>query len=285
MSENVNECSPITIFPMGVVCVVTNPSKPRASNGTATLIITGGTPPYNIVWENGNNTVSIDNLSEGSYSATITDYYGDFIINTTCVLTTQGTTTTTTTSTTTSQPTYDFCMVISYYDYVGNQITEVNLAIHFNPNGLYDGYPTWISDDMLYSIIWDTVDNRWELVDTLTNLVVINNNPAYPPLSGWNILGVDGSVTVYEGECQNNDNLTISASVNYKGCDYSCLNSITITGGGGVPPYQYSIDGGVTWVSSPIFQGICNGLYSPQIKDSLGTIVASNNITVIGIPC
>ena len=281
MSENVNECVPITIFPMGVVCVVTNPTCSKCSDGTATLIVTGGTPPYDITWGNGNKSFTIINLSFGSYPATVTDYYGDFTANTICVLSTTTTTTSTTTTTTTLLPTYDFCLVITYVTKRG--VNQQN--IHFIPDGFYDGYPTWISDDSLYSIIWDTVNNRWVLVDNVNNLTVINNNPSYPPLSGWQILGKDGSVGAYEGECGNLDNLGLTTSINYKGCDYSCLNSITITGGGGVPPYQYSIDGGVTWVSSPIFQGICNGLYSPQIKDSLGTIVASNNITVIGIPC
>lgn len=37
---------------------------------------------------------------------------------------------------------------------------------------------------------------------------------------------------------------------------------------GGVSPYQYSIDNGVTWQSSPIFSDLCVGTYSIIIKDS-----------------
>ena len=280
MPEN-NECQPIVIFPLGVACQVTNPSGQNTSDGNATLIVTGGTPPYIITWGNGNTSFAINNLSAGSYPATITDFYGDFTANTVCVLTAPVVPTTTTTTTITPVPTYDFCMTIV----TSVENSKVILQIHFIPNGVVNGKQSWISDDSVYTIIWDNIDNRWELVDTVNNLTIINEDPTYPPLSGWKMLGQRGKVTVNEGECQNIDNLTITTSVNYNGCDYECLNSITILGGGGVPPYQYSINGGVNWVSNPIFQTLCNGLYSPQIKDSVGTIVVGNSITIIGTAC
>lgn len=285
MSESINECSPITIYPMGVTCLVTNPSTFTSSDGSATLIVTGGTPPYNVSWDNGNNSFTIMNLSVGEYPATVIDFYGDFTINTTCILTAETPTSTTTTSTTTEQPTYDFCMTIVWIPKKSEIGLSISKQIHFIPNGIYDGYPTWISDDSIYSVIWNVIEGRWELVDTVNNLTVINNNPAYPPLSGWVILGVKGTVTVDYGECGNVDNLALDVTVNNKGCDYQCLNSLTIVGSGGAPPYQYSINGGITWSTSPIFQNLCVGLYSPQIKDSTNTIVVGDNVNVNGIPC
>ena len=279
MPDN-NECQPIVIFPLGVACQVTNPSGPNLSNGSATLIVTGGTPPYNITWENGNSSFAINNLSAGSYPATIVDYYGDFTANTTCVLTGPVVPTSTTTTTTSPIITYDFCMVINY----PNREEEVNLSIHFNPNGIVNGKQSWISDDELYTVIWDNVDNRWELVDTVNNLTVINNDPTYPPLNGWLILGKKGTVSVTEGECQNNDNLSLKVSTNEPQCE-GCDASISIEGSGGIPPYQYTINGGQTWVGSPIFQGLCASVtYSPQIKDSTGTIVVSQSGNVSFTP-
>jgi len=112
MAELTNECNVKTIFPMGVTCVVTNPSSLYDSDGSAQLVITGGTPPYTIQWDNGNGTQIITNLSVGTYGATITDYYGDFSARTACVLVGTTTTTSTSTTTTTTLPTYNFCMVI-----------------------------------------------------------------------------------------------------------------------------------------------------------------------------
>jgi hypothetical protein len=86
---NVNECGVSTIFPMEVECVITNPTTPISNNGTASISITGGTPPYTVRWGNGNISSSIINLKPGSYPAVVSDYWDDYVINTTCVLSAQ----------------------------------------------------------------------------------------------------------------------------------------------------------------------------------------------------
>ena len=40
----INQCNVLTIFPMGVQCVVDNPSSIQAVDGSVFLNITGGTP-------------------------------------------------------------------------------------------------------------------------------------------------------------------------------------------------------------------------------------------------
>ena len=79
-----NSCNIITILPLGVDCNSVNASTPDATNGVIVLHITGGTPPYNIVWNNGLQGSPISNLLPGNYTATVTDYYGDFSATTTC---------------------------------------------------------------------------------------------------------------------------------------------------------------------------------------------------------
>lgn len=108
-STNRNECGVLTIFPMYVACNSTKPSTITASDGAASLFISGGTPPYSIQWENGSITQTINNLSVGSYTATVTDSNGDYVIKSTCVLSVT-TTTTSTTTTTTLPPCVDFCL-------------------------------------------------------------------------------------------------------------------------------------------------------------------------------
>lgn len=276
-----NECQPIVIFPLGIACQTTNPSSATTSDGVASLMVTGGTPPYNILWDNGNTTFTINNLSVGSYPVTVTDYYGDFTANTTCVLTASAQTTTTTTSTTT-QPTYDLCMVINYINNNGSTTTD---SIHFNPNGLSGGYQSWISDDENYTITWNSNDNVWQLNDY--GQIVISTNPAYPPLTNWDILGKKGNVLVTQGECENVENLSLNVSYNPTTCT-SCDGSITLVGNGGTPPYQYSINGGLTWVSNGIFQELCPDItYSVKVKDSTGTIFTppvNNTILFPSVP-
>ena len=82
-----NECDVITIFPMYVECLTQQPSDDITFDGSAALIITGGTPPYTIFWEVGSFAPALTNLGVGDYTATVTDYYGDFTATTTCLLT------------------------------------------------------------------------------------------------------------------------------------------------------------------------------------------------------
>jgi len=86
---NVNECGVTTIFPMEVECVIVNPTTPISNDGIASISITGGTPTYTVTWGNGNISSAIMNLGPGSYPAVVSDYWDDYVINTTCVLSAQ----------------------------------------------------------------------------------------------------------------------------------------------------------------------------------------------------
>ena len=47
-----------------------------SASGSVTISVSGGTAPYNYTWSNGGTTSSIDNLSSGTYSVTVTDGSG-----------------------------------------------------------------------------------------------------------------------------------------------------------------------------------------------------------------
>jgi len=81
-----NQCTIITIIPMEVECNVTNASSPTASDGSAVVQVFGGTPPYSITWNNGQQGNTLTNLSPGIYFATVVDYFGDYVKKTTCVV-------------------------------------------------------------------------------------------------------------------------------------------------------------------------------------------------------
>jgi len=46
------------------------------NNGSATVNISGGITPYQVNWSNGQTTTTINNLSAGSYTVTVTDNFG-----------------------------------------------------------------------------------------------------------------------------------------------------------------------------------------------------------------
>jgi hypothetical protein len=71
---------------MDVTCSIVNTYGKTGSTRSATLVVTGGTPPYTFLWENGNTTSTIINLPAGTYDAIVTDSFGDFVVNTSCFL-------------------------------------------------------------------------------------------------------------------------------------------------------------------------------------------------------
>jgi hypothetical protein len=80
-----NECGVITILPMTVECNSTNPSSYTASDGEVSLLILGGTAPYEVTWLEYNEiTPTLKGLKNGSYTATTVDAYGDYTVTTVC---------------------------------------------------------------------------------------------------------------------------------------------------------------------------------------------------------
>lgn len=54
----------------------TTPAYCGVANGTASVALTGGTAPFNIVWSNGGTGTSLTGLAAGAYSFTVTDNNG-----------------------------------------------------------------------------------------------------------------------------------------------------------------------------------------------------------------
>lgn len=81
-----NTCSIITILPMGVDCYSINSDNAESQNGSIQLLVTGGTSPYTAVWSNGGQGLFLNNLQAGEYTATVTDFYGDYTESVTCVV-------------------------------------------------------------------------------------------------------------------------------------------------------------------------------------------------------
>ena len=83
-----NECGVITTLPMNVTCETTNPTSFDSSDGEVSVLISGGTPPYVVTWDNGSLSQGLTNLKNGSYTATTVDYYKDYTSVTECKIST-----------------------------------------------------------------------------------------------------------------------------------------------------------------------------------------------------
>lgn len=55
-----------------------HPTCPSSSNGSITLIVSGGTTPFTYLWSNSSSTQNISGLTSGVYKATLTDANGCF---------------------------------------------------------------------------------------------------------------------------------------------------------------------------------------------------------------
>lgn len=64
------------------------------------------------------------------------------------------------------------------------------------------------------------------------------------------------------------DEVIAATTVVNSSCFGSSDGSITVSGSGGVPPYRYSINNGVTFRSNPYFTGLAAGSYAIMVADS-----------------
>ena len=63
-------------------------------------------------------------------------------------------------------------------------------------------------------------------------------------------------------------------------CQGSLTGEIDITASGGAPPIEYSIDGGTTYDSNPLFTGLADGSYQVQIIDDSSCVVGPVAVTI-----
>jgi hypothetical protein len=80
--EDVNVCMTEIEFvvgelsPISVTGTVMNESAPGVEDGAITLSVSGGSPPYTYLWNNGVNQQNLTGLLPGTYEVTITDVNG-----------------------------------------------------------------------------------------------------------------------------------------------------------------------------------------------------------------
>lgn len=282
----VNDCEIITLFPLSVECLtITNPSSINSSDGAISLNISGGTTPYYIYWKGGQRTKDLVNIPVGIYEAVVVDYYGDYSATTICNLVASSVTPTPTPSVTnnltptptptndveptptptptTSQDIITLCVIV-------NGDPSFTSPILFTQNGALNGKPKYISGS--YIMGWDNNLNRW-WIDNWDYLgFPVSFTTSNIPNSGWELLGdVSGQIiNVINGTCPSYIpmNSTISVQDTTCGNSNNCNGSIIITTTGGNSPYMYSINGGNTYQTSNIFNGLCPNTYSVIVKDS-----------------
>jgi hypothetical protein len=85
-------------------------------------------------------------------------------------------------------------------------------------------------------------------------------------------------INVYEGNCSIINPITFQIGKN----NATCVNdgSIIINASGGIPPYEYSINGGASFSTTPINNNLTPGSYIVLVKDSVNTISTTQNVLI-----
>jgi hypothetical protein len=281
-SGTTNQCKVVTIFPLGVDCDTTNPSTSLSLDGIASLIITGGTAPYNIQWNNGATSQTLYGLGGGEYTATVIDYYGDFTSVTTCVLI-QPTTTTTLYTTTTTTLAYSSGVTFCFRRCKENECDSFT----FEGSNIINGYNSWTSTTNNLLIYYDTTAGNWVLsgytvpIGYTAGVTTSNNSPTANPPLNWSVQGSnyrsDASAAI--GNCAT-QTASFAKSITNSSCSTAKDGSIIVTPNGGSGSYIYSKNGGLTYQSSPVFSNLDSGSYTIVIKDTITNLTKTEVVVV-----
>ena len=223
------------------------------NDGQAVVNINGGTSPYLYQWSNGEDSIAVTALGPGTISVLVTDAQG-------C----QGSA-----STLLSEP---------------SQVTIQANIVEPNCNDPLSGAISLAiqGGSGPYNVLWsDGIigPSRSNLGQGLYDAVITDNNGCQTPFS-----------TLLDGATGPE---IINIDVDSSGCIGSSTGQIQILGvTGGVPPYQYSIDSGLTFQSSSTFSNLPSGIYGLRVVDvngclsiPFGSVVSSTpNIILEVIP-
>ena len=268
-----SECDVITVAPLTIEC------SPNITASTITINVSGGTPPYKILWDNGYLGATLSNANTTNiYTITVTDYSWpgsgpDYTATTTCTLAPPTPTPTPTPTTTPIPPPFvpqSICL----------QGPTINLVFNKTAN-IVNGKNTFTSST--YTIIWNSTNNYW--FTQIGSQFLINSNPSNPPIGLWQISGIGSftnPTTSYIGSC-NTPQMTFKT---LQGSNPTCVGqsngAISMEVQNATPPILWSIDGGLSVISgglSRLFTNLVAGSYSVYAKDANNTIV-QNNVTL-----
>jgi gliding motility-associated-like protein len=199
-----------------------------ASTGAIALEVTGGVQPYSYLWSNGSVTRDISNLAAGNYSVAITDSWG-------CVRNINATV---------SQPSAA----------VAGTGTITNVTCFGEATGAIDLLAS--GGVAPYTYLW----SNGSATEDLTGIPAGTYSVTITDANGC-ITSYSGTVT--EPAASVGGSVTSQVNVSCRGGNDGM---VTVLGSGGIPPYEYNIDGGVSGASGT-FTGLSAGNHQVTITD------------------
>lgn len=205
----------------------------NCTNGTASVSVSGGVGPYTYQWNTGANTPSINNLTQGAYSATVTDSQGCINNNVWSTAWVQQT------------PTISVNPSVTNATCVQNNGSAIAFAT--------GGMPP-------YTYAWD----NGQTTQTLTAVA----GGTYYTVIATDANGCTGSVWVTIGVTTP---ITVTDAVSASSCS-APTGSATLNISGGTPPYTtvWNTFSGLT--TNTTISGVTSGQYAFTVTDAIGCI-------------
>ena len=200
------------------------------ADGQVSLSVNGGTAPYTFAWSNGQTTQNLSNLSNGTYTVTVTDANGCTLVRNAII----------------SQP----VAALS-----GSTTTTSNISCFSGNNGAID--LTVAGGTAPYSYNWSTGATSQDL----TSLPAGSYNVTITDANGCSA-NATGTISQPVGALS--ANINISQNIPCFGGGNGAID-LTITGG--TAPYSYNWS---TGASSQDISGLAAGVYTVTISDANG---------------
>jgi len=214
------------------------------NDGAIDITVSGGTPPYTYLWNNGATTEDLTNIYAGNYCVTVTDIKG-------CTMT--------------------GCYIVNDAGSPTASISSQNNVDCYN-NGNGTATVSATGGVTPYTYLWSDGQNTTtatNLSGGVYNVIVSDNN-------GCNSTAY---VTITEPTYLNY-NLSVVNNL----CNGDCSGIATSTPFGGTPPYTYQWVGGGSTPNSSADSNLCAGTYSLIITDANSCDTINNNIVVTEPP-
>jgi SprB repeat len=215
--------------------------------GSINVTVSGGSPAYNYSWSGPNSFVSsqlnISNLVAGNYILTVTDKNNCTVI---------------TPVTVNPFPAISLTEVITNISCKGGNNGTINITVSGGTGSgfIYSWTGTLISSNEDLSNLSKGTNYKITVTDIGSGCTVTKTYTITEPAT----------------------NLSISANkTNVVDCN--TLGTITITGSGGTPGYEYSING-VNYFPTGLFTALAPGNYTAWVRDANGCIKTSAVLTV-----
>ena len=288
-----------TLAIVNVVSENVNPCTGMA--GTLTAFSTGGIPPYEYrldggAWQSG---ASFANVSAGvSHTVEVRDAANTIVSNEFVI------TAPTTLAASATVSAYNAVVVAqggaTPYEYSLNGGTAQNIGDFTNlPNGAYSVVVTdanGCTDEVNFTVNYTLMSlsavihnvTCAGLSDGTIMVSVYGGTSPYTyssnPFSLVNLAAGIYTITVTDalGDSLETSFMVSAPAALEATIDHNGSGTVTITATGGTTPYNYSLDGGATYQTSPVFTNVIDGVYTVMVRDANDCTVVINDLQITG---